>query len=293
MDDNNIEKYFIFVEKMKSKLKKSKDHIYLWFNNIFGIYQKYNKDKEQLFRPEIYIDFDQNNDDYLKNDIIMRSVEFGIIPLQILFDKKILKKIKNNYEKINSDIKNEFKLSTIKKSTKTKKKEKKKEKNKEEENMIIIKDNKIKEKNNNYIKKYTMSDNYFNNDYWEEDLDINFQICNENNIGKVIIYKNNLIDSEIIDHNNEIIDLFYNRRLNMFSTISYDGFICIYILPHKLFYMIKCPNNSYYDKILLSSNPFPSIIAINKKENSLTSYSINGLMIKTLIIDNNNLMMKY
>ena len=289
---NNIEKYFLFVAKMKSKLEKSKDNIYLWLNNIFGIYHKYNKEKEQLFRTESYIDFDQNNyDHYLNNEIIMSSVEFGIIPLQILFDKKVLKKTKSNYEKINSDIKNEFNLSTIRKSTKRKTKEKKKE----DEKTIIYKDNKIKE-NKNYIKKYSMSDNYFNNnkykDYWEEYLDINFQICNENNIGKVIIYKNNNIDAEIIDHNNEIIDLFYNRRLNMFSTISYDGFICSYILPNKLISMIKCPNNSYYDQILLSANPFPSIIAINKKENSLTSYSINGIMIKTLIIENNNLEMK-
>ena len=286
LDNKNIENYFYFVENMKNKLEMSKDKIYLWINIIFGVYQKYNKEQEQLFRTESYIDFSQDNyNNYVDNKIIMDSVEFGIIPLQTIFDKNILKNAKNNYEKIDSNIKNDFNLTIKRKTTLKKNKTKENDKN-------IIKEKQIKINSNNYIQKYKMSDNYFNNnefkDYWEEDLHYNFQISNENNFVKVIIFKSNIKLGEIMDHNNKIIDLFYNRRLNMFATISYDGFICIYILPNKLISMIKNPNNSYYDHILLSSNPFPSIIAFNKKDYSLTSYSINGIMIKTIKIDINN-----
>ena len=110
-------------------------------------------------------------------------------------------------------------------------------------------------------------------------------ICNEKNNGKLIIKNtDDITKNEIIDHNNKIIDYYYNRRLNMFATTSYDGFICVYMLPSKLITMIKNPNNSYYDKVLLSSNPFPSIIAFNEKDKTLTSYSLSGIMIKTITI---------
>ena len=70
----------------------------------------------------------------------------------------------------------------------------------------------------------------------------------------------------------------------MFATTSCDGFICVYMLPNKLITMIKSPNNSYYDKVLLSSNPFPSIISFNEKNNELTSYSLSGIIINTISI---------
>ena len=65
----------------------------------------------------------------------------------------------------------------------------------------------------------------------------------------------------------------------MFATISLDGLACIYIIPNKLFSIIK-HSNKYYDKIFLSSNPFPTIITYEKQNNTLTSYSINGILIK-------------
>ena len=131
-------------------------------------------------------------------------------------------------------------------------------------------------------------DNYFNNeynDYWDEQFNIDFRINNIDNFGKLEVYKNNSLISEIIDHNDIIIDLFYNRRLNMFATTSYDGFICVYILPNKLFCMIKHPNNLFYDKVYLSANPFPSIIGYEKDNNILTSYSLSGLKIKKYKIE--------
>ena len=73
----------------------------------------------------------------------------------------------------------------------------------------------------------------------------------------------------------------------MFATTSEDGFICIYILPCKLFSMIKHPKNGIFDKIFLSANPFPTIIAYDKKESTIISYSLVGLLIKKVKIIKN------
>ena len=76
----------------------------------------------------------------------------------------------------------------------------------------------------------------------------------------------------------------------MFATTSNDGFICVYIIPNKLISVIKHPNNSYYDQVFLSANPFPTVIACDKKENILTSYSLSGIIINSIkLINENNL----
>jgi len=48
--------------------------------------------------------------------------------------------------------------------------------------------------------------------------------------------------------------------------------------------VIKHPNNRYYNKVYLSSNPFPTIVAYDEKDKSLTSYSLSGIMIKGIKI---------
>ena len=75
----------------------------------------------------------------------------------------------------------------------------------------------------------------------------------------------------------------------MFATTSYDGFICVYILPNKLITMIKNQYDYYYDKIFLSANPFPSIIAY-KRGKYLISYSLSGMIIKKYKIIKNQTM---
>ena len=284
------EKYFHFVEYMKNKLESLNEKINDWINIIFGTKQRFNKKKEQYFRTESYIDNDDKTiQKYINNNIIMDSVEFGLIPLQIIFDKKkvVFKKRKNsqlNESNIENDIKNKNRKKSIKyKNEKIEKVEEKVEENEEETE---------KEENNIINDSDLFNDNYFNEkinkykDYWDDPLPIKFEICNQNNIGKLRVKINDIINSEIIDHNNTIIDYYYNRRLNMFATTSPDGFICVYMLPNKLITMIKNPNNSYYSQVLLSSNPLPSIIAFNKKDKILTSYSLSGIMINTITITN-------
>ena len=137
------------------------------------------------------------------------------------------------------------------------------------------------------LKKYEIKDNYFKNkfnDYWDNEIDIEFKINNNDDIGKLEVYINKNLEEEIMDHNDKILDSFFNRRLNMFATTSKDGYICIYILPNKLFCVIKHPTNSIYDKVFLSSNPFPTVIAFDKKNNVLSSYSLSGILIKSIEI---------
>ena len=81
--------------------------------------------------------------------------------------------------------------------------------------------------NKNNIKKYLNSI-----DYWEEDLNIKNKI--DNKYGKVSVFKNKNLVKEIFDHSDEILDSFYNKRLNMFATTAKDGFIFIYMIPNKL-----------------------------------------------------------
>ena len=140
----------------------------------------------------------------------------------------------------------------------------------------------------NYIKNYQMSDNYFNEGFWDEEFIINFVINNNYDYGKLEVYYKNVLIAEIIDHNDKINDFFYNRRLNMFATSSFDGFACIYILPNKLFTVIKNKNNTYFDRIFLCSNPFPTIITFEQKNHLLRSYSLSGLFIRQIIIEKEN-----
>ena len=264
IDKDNYQKYFSFIENMKSDLESLKEDINIndWINIIFGIYQKKIKKFGQAFREESYIDIDENTSKkYLNDDLIMKSVEFGIIPLKTIFSKKIYTFPKNQKNK-----KSSFKKNLESSNEKD---------NKNDENF-----QKFDMKTNNVKKGF--------NKYWEEPLNLEFKISEEDKIFKLKLYKDNILVDELIDHNDKIIDYFYNYRLNMFATISYDGFICIYILPNKLISMIKCPNNSYYDHIFLSANPFPSVIAFDEKYKKLVSYSISGLIIKEIILNSVN-----
>ena len=281
--DYDYKEYYIYVEVLKNKLEKLAKDLGLWINIIFGLGQKNSTKNHQYFRRESYFDNKGLYNDYIKDDLVMNSVEFGIVPLQSIYDYKI---ISNLQKRKSSEYENHQYRDTNKINTKLKKM-------KNDAKKII---NNLKcciEKNEEYIERNIFiknTDNYFNNefnDYWDENLNIIFKINNDNNFGKLEISKNSIFINEVSDHNNKITDFYYNRRLNMFATTSEDGFICIYILPCKLFSMIKHPKNGIFDKIFLSANPFPTIIAYDKKESTIISYSLVGLLIKKVKIIKN------
>ena len=298
--DNFLE-CFIFVDEMKNKLEKSKDNLGSWLNIIFGEEQKHKlikvgkkKIKAQFFRSESYIDVDSEIlKNYTNNELFMKSVDFGIIPLKTIFKKNLnfIKQRKNTYEKL--DDKSDKELNNNLKQNGKEKKERNytiKEKRK-----VNINNNKNNNTNYNILKTikencvYEFSDNNMNNYFYSRDnYKIKFEIVQNNIFEKLNIYINDKLKKEIIDHNDKIISIFYNPRLNMFGTTSYDGLACIYVFPNKLFSVIKHAKNSFFDKIYLSANPFPTIITYEKKNNIISSYSLSGLLIKEKKISEDN-----
>ena len=85
---------------MRKILENNYLKILKWKDLIFGEKQKFLGsslilEKNRLFKPESYITFDSEKKDILKNESkskeIMNSIEFGILPTQII-------NIKNNIE---------------------------------------------------------------------------------------------------------------------------------------------------------------------------------------------------
>ena len=254
-EKSNFYFYCKFVEKIKNDLEKRFLDVYKWSNLIFGENQKYNyTDKNgQLFKTETYIDFNKDKgekfNNYLKNDEIMNSVEFGLLPVQTIFNKLDLKQIQMNSIDI-SDFINDIKEK------------------------IIINKNKIlniNSNNNNFIPKGIIKINIEKN-YYYLNIDTYYS--------KIEIFINEKLKYEFYENIDSIIYVDYNKRLNMYIISSIDGYLCLYILPGKLISAIKHPiKNHYFNYVLLSSNPFPSIIAFDKTSNTFYSYSINGIFI--------------
>jgi len=250
--NNDIQNSFFFIDLIKNQLEQvNSQKLHSWFDIIFGEHQKYrikSKDNQQYFRSQSYIDIDKNTYQLYSNDeIIMDSVEFGLIPLQTISDIKNITNRKTSYE---NKMDNSSNVNRRKSSI-------------ENDNIIIYKSYKM----NNFS-------------YWEERLDIGFRIDKSENFGKIEVILKNSVINKIYDHNDKIIDIFYNQRLNMFATTSLDGFVFVYIIPNKLFSAIKHPNKLYFTNVFLISNPFPAIITFDNNENIFRSYSLSGLLIK-------------
>ena len=274
--DNDL-KFFTFVYYMKKKLEKNKNNIISWIKLIFGEEQRYklNKNgeiKEQYFRTESYIEIDElTYKKYLEDGITMDSVDFGLIPLKTISNKNIsclnnrsltFKNLDNEIENIlNNKIRRNASSKIIS--------------NKE---LLINDNNKNLKKNSKDINNiYEYKENKINKLFFNDDYKLEFKIVD--NFQKLKIYENEKFKCSIIDHNDKIIDVFYNSRLNMFATTSYDSLACIYLFPKKLFSIIKHPKNQYFDKIYISANPFPTIITFEKQNNILSSYSLSGILI--------------
>jgi hypothetical protein len=90
---------------------------------------------------------------------------------------------------------------------------------------------------------------------------------------------------KLSNHGNEIKYIDFNSRLNILLSYSLDEFINIYIFPKlKLINVIDTNSfkekndHNYFDKVVLLSFPFPSIVCHNKEYIYLLS--INGELIK-------------
>ena len=308
---------FKFVEKIRNVLESKQTDIISWINIIFGPRQKYKDPKEEdlYFRYESYIDYTDNKKNELKfyrHDMTsMTSVEFGITPMQIVFEGDT-GKIKNKNYIYNANVKDNKEL--FKKICKVYTDQIKPKNDKENKEKISINKEELN-KNGNiiYYSKglYKLIDTskekkpnpiienkpQINNIFLSPESHINCIFQYENikiigyKTGKIEIFKskeNNKYDliSEIFDHKDEIIYINYNERLNMICTSSKDGFINIYSLPNKLVTTIQNSNKKTFGPIYLSSNPFPSIIALEQESFELFSYTINGFIVKRVNLYN-------
>ena len=243
----------------------------------------------------------------------MTSVEFGMTPVQTVFEDDIGKsKNRNNIYDLNiKDGKELFKKFAKQYTDKIKQgkellenSEKKKNNNINNINKNSTKKRKIFKPNylykiiNSNIKSNKsnisiINNSNINNIFSNPNEYINCAFKNDN--VEIIGYKTGKVEvfnkkddgkylekiSEFFDHNDEVIHINYNQRLNMLCTTSKDGFLNVYILPNKLITTVKNPNiDSYFDYGFLCSNPFPAIIAIENDSYDIFSYSINGFKLK-------------
>ena len=310
-------KSFKFVEKMRNLLESRQTDILSWINIIFGPGQKYrNPKKEDLyFRNESYIGYSNDKAPefraYRQDKTFMTSVEFGMTPVQTVFEDDIGKsKNRNNIYDLNiKDGKELFKKIAKQYTDKIKhgkelleNLEKKKINNNininNTKNRKIFKPNYLYKIMNSNIKSNKsniskINNSNINNIFSNPNEYINCAFKNDN--VEIIGYKTGKVEifnkkddgkylekiSEFFDHNDEVIHINYNQRLNMLCTTSKDGFLNVYILPNKLITTVKNSNiDSYFDYGFLCSNPFPAIIAIENDSYDIFSYSINGFKLK-------------
>ena len=116
-----------------------------------------------------------------------------------------------------------------------------------------------------------------------------------NSIGNIFVYKRNQPENNsknetatndwekyrlLTDQKTSISKIHCNNELNLWASITNDGYICLYSLPLcNLIRSIKAPYK-LYSYMFLSDSPLPCIIAISDEDNSeIFVYSINGKLI--------------
>ena len=97
--------------------------------------------------------------------------------------------------------------------------------------------------------------------------------------GSLFIYKEERLHKIIQDHSDKIIDIYINDILNLFASISLDGYINIYTLPQCELLSSFKENISQNTKIYLSARPLPCVILLRDKQ--FSSYTIYGKKIIT------------
>ena len=97
-------KFYEFIDIMRNELEKN-EHINDWLNIIFGQEQRLLKvgSKIKLFRKESEINFDYNQID-LNDEIIMKSVDFGLLPIQFFKNSAPKRNETNTYFSFSDDI---------------------------------------------------------------------------------------------------------------------------------------------------------------------------------------------
>ena len=307
-NENNLNKYQ-FLNKMKDYLEKEEKLDY-WIDLIFGINKEYKRDnlgeKVRYYSKNnnINLKFDEK---ILKDDIIMQSYDFGVLPFQ-LFDQKfppkkniskecVLEIYKFNKKKFNEDhieclIGN--KTSFICKGEKGINKEYYKIIKKIKSYLPIL---------NNYISFddekplknifYLFIGDVFGNlsIYIKKEkpnivnLDKKaYEISNDAILLEKIYNNDYDLLKQLNDHTSEIKYIDYNPRLNLLVDYALDGYINLYTMPKlKLVHSIQTKDfniNDILNYVLLISNPFPMICCFTLKKIYIFDINGNSIFIK-------------
>ena len=115
-----------------------------------------------------------------------------------------------------------------------------------------------------------------------------------NSIGNIYVYKREIESNKkndninnnweknrlLTDQKSSISKISCNNELNLWASMTNDGYICLYTLPLcNLIREIKAPNK-LFSYMFLSDSPLPCIIIISDENNSeILVYSINGKLI--------------
>ena len=83
-NSENIQKYK-FLSEMREYLENEKK-INQWIDLIFGVEQKENENHQAYFEKQSHITF-QNNSDLYNNPLTLQSIDFGLIPFQLFYEK--------------------------------------------------------------------------------------------------------------------------------------------------------------------------------------------------------------
>ena len=317
-----------FISQLRDLLEKEQN-LDLWIDLIFGINQKESEEKFPYYPPDSIVNF--NNDHKVYNDtFILQSVDFGVIPFQVLNNK--FPKVMLNLDLISEDIKN-YNIESFEKDHITS--------NIKNISFICKTQFLISRQYLNIIKKNIFEEiNYKINSYEEgkflyifkgdifgnliiymkyidnEDISIENNITNNNdsNVNEInpqnnkIINKVNIIEKDkekiinkkniheirkINDHSQEIKYIDCNPRLNIFLSYSLDGFINVYTFPKcKLVSVIKI--NDYID----DENPLIKIALISNpfpmifcyNQLEMFIFTINGELIRRKEKDKNTIL---
>ena len=232
-----------FICEYRYLLEEKCDDIHKWFDLYFKKNQKKNDDKNYniympyCYHPLIHEKIKQNKipKDEIHN--YYELFEIGFNPIPILEDSNGGKKKRHQ---------NSFHQNITSNST--------------DSNSF---DDEVKEN----VKYYTDSEIFIDKkfkDYYIYGVDT----------GSLFIYKKEKLHKMIQDHSDKIIDIYINDILNLFASISLDGYINIYTLPQCEILSSFKENISQNTKIYLSARPLPCVILLRDKQ--FSSYTIYG-----------------
>ena len=318
-NDENFEKYK-FLSEIRDCLDKEKK-LNQWIDLIFGVDQKENEEHQIYFEKQSHTTF-ENNSELFNNPLSLQSIDFGLIPFQLFYEKfpasinhmqyfyQINEENKSRFEaehKTDHDPKQCFiykgrsfissrYLEIINDMNLT-------------YSLSIDDEKNLNQTNPNREKiKYDFIGDVFgfvtiitkkikakrerlstvkkskeNNEKNKKNPKSDRPTITIDNSNE---NENNII--KLSDHYKQIKYIDYNPRLNLFLTYAIDGYINIYTFPKiKLVRVIKIDNyyenDDYLKRVILISNPFPMIFCHN--ETKMFVFSINGELIRSRSIE--------